>query len=677
MEKPSVQDLQSQFLNFLKSRDVLENLLNTFQGVVVVLDPEFRIIFFNRAAEEVTGYTQAEVQGMNLAELFLPFEEKYAVKNVFESLKNHHAPNRFRNPWITRWGEYRYFEWSNTVIQDESGNVVFIIGMGMDVTDKEETLRVNQNLRTRFEWIFRANPMGLALVSGDSLTVSDCNERFAAILGMSRSQLIGKDLVSLGILEVPYRFQEIVYRHARFGNSLTEERAIKTASGNIFHGRISLEPMDLMGEPTLVLTLQDISAYVQAESKLKQVSADLERKVKESSQAYETIRRELQAEVGRRRALELSSRRLLDIIWEAGEAIAIMDAKGWVVYLNKSARALLGMNEYTSIAQHQNMLYEKYRNLPVVVEQVIPALHRDGVWRGEMEWNTGSAESLYLSVTILAHRDEHGEVQNYSLIAHDVTEEKHATEAIKREFQREKEEATLRSYLFSATSHQFRTPLSTILSSTELLETYGQKWGWEKIFQHLQRIKMAAQQMNILLGDILKVLRLEAEQDPLHIQPVDVHKLLRECADVVKNALDPNRNIILECQTDHPILSTDPDLLWQVLENLLTNAVKYSPSNTWIYAHIRSIDSGIQIQIRDEGMGVPEDELPLVFEPFYRASNTVGVSGSGLGLMIVRKALERIRGTIDFSSELNRGSVVTVTLTDLSHFQQEKGGAKN
>ncbi|WP_298002953.1 PAS domain S-box protein [Anaerolinea sp.] len=677
MEKPSVQDLQSRFLNYLKSRDVLENLLNTFQGVVVVLDPDFHIIFFNRAAEEVTGYTQAKVQGMNLAELFLPFEEKQAVKNIFENLRNHRAPNRYRNPWLTRWGEYRYFEWSNTVIQDESGNVAFIIGMGMDVTDKEEILRANQTMRARFERVFRANPMGLALVSGESLTISDCNERFASMLEIPRSQLIGKDLVSLGILETPYRFQEIVYRHARFGNSMTEERPSKTASGSTFHGRISLEPMDLMEEPTLVLTLQDITTYVQIESRLKQVSADLERKIKESSQAYETVRRELQTEVGRRRALELSSRRLLDIIWEAGEAIAIMDSKGWVVYLNKSARALLGMDEYTPIAQHQSMLYEKYKNFPVVVEQVIPALLQEGMWRGEMEWNSGSSEVLYLSVTILAHRDEQGKVQNFSLIAHDITEEKRVTEAIKREFQREKEDATLRSYLFSATSHQFRTPLSTILSSTELLETYGQKWGWEKSLQHLQRIKTAAQQMNTLLGDILKVLRLEAEQDPLHIQPVDVRKLLRECAEVVKNALDPNRKIFLECEADHPVLSTDPDLLWQVLENLLTNAIKYSPSDTWIYAYIRSADSGIQIEIRDEGMGVPQDELPLLFEPFYRASNTSGISGSGLGLMIVRKALERLRGTIDFSSELHHGSVVTVTLTDLSHFQEAKGEPGN
>lgn len=665
MEKPPVHELQSQFLDFLKSRNALENLLNTFQGVVVVLDPQFRIVFFNRTAEEVTGYTQTEVQGMNLADLFLPFEEKKGVKDIFEQLLSLGLPNRYRNPWITRWGEMRYFEWSNTVIRDDEGKVAFVVGMGMDVTEKEETLRTSQVMRERFERVFRTNPLGIALVSGDSLTINDCNERFAAMLEIPRSQLIGKDLVTLGMLEAPYRFQELVYRHARFGNSLTEERALTTATGKTFHGRIALEPMDLMNEPMLVLTLQDVTSYVQVEYHLKQISADLERKVKESSAAYETVRRELQAEVGRRRALELSSRRLLDIIWEAGEAIAITDARGWVVYLNKSARGLLGLDEHTPIAQHRSTLYEKYKNHPIVVEKILPALHQDGLWRGELDWDPGTGEPVYLSMTILAHHDENGEVQNFSLIAHDITEEKRATEAIKREFQREKEEAVLRSYLFSATSHQFRTPLSAILSSTELLETYGQKWDWDKVSQHLHRIKTAAQQMNVLLEDILKVLRLETAREPLRVQPVDLRNLFRECADAVKNALDPQRKIFLECEEQHPTLLSDSDLLWQVLENLLTNAIKYSSPQTWVYATIRPVESGYQIQIRDEGMGVPLDEIPLVFEPFYRASNTVGIPGSGLGLMIVRKALERIHGTIDFSSELNHGSVVSITLPHL------------
>lgn len=673
MAKPSIQDQQEKFLEFLKSRDVLESLLNTFQGVVVVLDPEFRIVFFNHAAEEVTGYSQSEVQGMNVADLFLPFEVKQGVKQVFEKLLVHGVPSRYRNPWITRWGNYRYFEWSNTVIRDPDGKTVFIVGMGMDVTEKEESLRANQAMRERFERVFRTTPLGIAIISGNSLTINDCNERFAAILEIPRAQLIGRDLESLGILETAPSFQEIVYRHARYGNNLTTERPLITASGKTIHMRISLEPMDLMEEPMIVLTLQDITPYVQVETRLKQLSEDLERKVKESSAAYESVRRELQAEVGRRRALELSSRRLLDIIWEAGEAIAITDARGWVVYLNKSARELLGMDEHVPIAQYRGKIYERYKDMPFLVQKVIPALHQEGVWRGEMEWSLDSLGTLYLYLIILAHRDENGEVQNFSIIAHDITEEKRATDELKRAFQREKEESKLRSYLFSATSHQFRTPLSTILSSAELLETYGQKWDVTKIAQHLERIKTSAQQMNVILDDILRVLRLETQQEPLNIQPVHLCNFVRECIITVKNALDPHRKILVECEEMSPILHTDPDFLWQVMENLLTNAVKYSSADSRVSVKISSMEKGFQIQVCDEGMGIPQDELPMVFEPFYRARNTVGIPGSGLGLMIVQKSLEKINGSIDFSSELHQGSIVTISLPDLKEVSHWKG----
>ncbi|MEB3830176.1 hybrid sensor histidine kinase/response regulator [Phormidium sp. CCY1219] len=257
----------------------------------------------------------------------------------------------------------------------------------------------------------------------------------------------------------------------------------------------------------------------------------------------------------------------------------------------------------------------------------------------------------------------------------EIKERSLAEAEIRRSLELEKELSELKSRLITTISHEFRTPMSVILSSSELLQVYGDGWQEEKKQTHFNRIETAIEYMTALVEDIMLVG--EAQSGKLRFNPTPV-ELVGFCTQLIEemNSTKSDRHHIQWiCDRQAIEVILDPKLLRQILKNLLSNAIKYSPDGGEIKLELTCHPSNTPLvntqnapsllaifRIQDPGIGIPKVETQHLFESFQRATNVGTIRGTGLGLAIVQKCVQLHGGQVELESELGIGTTVTVKL---------------
>ncbi|HMJ11353.1 MAG TPA: DAHL domain-containing protein [Polyangiaceae bacterium] len=236
-----------------------------------------------------------------------------------------------------------------------------------------------------------------------------------------------------------------------------------------------------------------------------------------------------------------------------------------------------------------------------------------------------------------------------------------ANTALASEREKERELGELKTRFVSMTSHEFRTPLSSILSSSELLEKYGERWDAERRIGHLKQIQASARSMNDMLEEILVIGRAEAGALRATPAPLELERFCNRVIDTVNRASNQSHRIRTRF-TGEPNVNLDERLLLHVLLNLLENAVKYSPAGSEIQVDVQTAAAETLFAVRDHGIGIPDADIPGLFTSFRRGTNVGQVAGSGLGLAVVHRALTVQGGTIEVKTELGRGSEFLVRL---------------
>lgn len=245
-------------------------------------------------------------------------------------------------------------------------------------------------------------------------------------------------------------------------------------------------------------------------------------------------------------------------------------------------------------------------------------------------------------------------------------QERQAEAEILKALQREKELSDLKSRIVSMVSHEYRNPLTAILSSAELLEYYGNQWSEEKKLEHLHRIQAAAQHLNDLVGDMLCISQAEAGKLTFKPAPLDLEAFCRHLVAEAQLTASPQHQIIFVChhspELTLPHAALDEKLLRQILTNLLSNAIKYSPNGGGVRLEVTWENDAAIFRISDCGIGIPPADLGKLFNAFSRGSNVGTLPGTGLGLAIVKRCVDLHGGKIALDSEVGAGTAVTVTL---------------
>ncbi|MBL7843536.1 MAG: PAS domain S-box protein [Cyclobacteriaceae bacterium] len=243
-----------------------------------------------------------------------------------------------------------------------------------------------------------------------------------------------------------------------------------------------------------------------------------------------------------------------------------------------------------------------------------------------------------------------------------IAERKKAEEETKKALDKEREVNELKTKFVSIASHEFRTPLSTVLSSASLIKQYKENGDLDKMDKHVQRIKSSVNHLTAILNDFLSLGKLEEGRIEVVREIVSIKDFFEEIREEIKPLLKEGQHIELTCDLQQKEIPLDKRVLRNILFNLLSNASKYSAPHKPIYINSYFHTNNLVITIKDEGIGIPEVEVKHLFERFFRASNVTNIQGTGLGLNIVKRYVDLLNGTIDFNSTEGKGSTFSITL---------------
>jgi signal transduction histidine kinase len=226
----------------------------------------------------------------------------------------------------------------------------------------------------------------------------------------------------------------------------------------------------------------------------------------------------------------------------------------------------------------------------------------------------------------------------------------------------EKQLNELKTRFVSMVSHEYRTPLTIIQSSTYLLDIFFTDYDSERFQRQLDIIRDAVKNMTHMLDEVLIIGKSDAGKLMYDIKHVNIIPYISEVVQQAELIEKNGHKLIFNTYPEKCIVETDENLLMHILGNLISNAVKYSPPNTEIEISVIEVQNIVSISVKDHGIGIPENEMEHLFDTFYRASNIGNVAGTGLGLAIVKRYLDILNGTIDVTSEEEKGTTFTVSL---------------
>ncbi|MBK9583912.1 MAG: PAS domain S-box protein [Saprospiraceae bacterium] len=226
----------------------------------------------------------------------------------------------------------------------------------------------------------------------------------------------------------------------------------------------------------------------------------------------------------------------------------------------------------------------------------------------------------------------------------------------------ERELGELKSRFVSMASHEFRTPLSTVLSSVSLIGRYTESDQQANREKHINRVKSTVAHLTAILNDFLSMNKLEEGRIQTFFEDFDPIELFHEVIEEMKTILKPNQQLINLHSTNGMLVRSDRKIIINTLINLISNAIKYSKEDGKINCNISVNEKVLDFSVSDEGIGIPDEDQKHLFDRFFRASNVTNIEGTGLGLNIVKKYLEMLDGEISFVSKLYIGTTFNVSI---------------
>lgn len=373
----------------------------------------------------------------------------------------------------------------------------------------------------------------------------------------------------------------------------------------------------------------------------------------------------LRSQVQRRaaeEALQLSEKKFRIIFHEALDVIMVIHENSErILEVNRAVERVLGYDETALVGKHFSMLFHTGLSGSLTDE-----VHNYGVVFDSHQCKRadGSICPMDLTATLMPW----GEGRAILVTFRDVSErqamqeELIKAELMRVELEKERDLLDLKERFISMVSHQFRTPLTVILSSNQLLENYYERLTPEKRTKYMQQIRQQVVYMNNLIDEVLIISKAQAGKLDFNPARFDLEQFCRTTFEQFLLTDEGQHRFIFESSGGLGQAYMDSKLLQHILYNLLSNALKYTPAGKRVWFKLRREEETAVIEISDEGIGIPVRAQDRLFQPFHRADNTGDIRGTGLGLAIVKDSVQAHQGTITFQSEEGKGSTFTIRL---------------
>ena len=360
--------------------------------------------------------------------------------------------------------------------------------------------------------------------------------------------------------------------------------------------------------------------------------------------------------------LELEHQRYQELFDFAPDAYLVTDGKGVIHKANRAAATMLNVREKMLVGKPLTVFIPRGD-----IYTFHNKLAQQQEWGYLQDWQLclqpRNGQPFPVAIAISASKDDQDkELVQLRWIIRDMSIHKQAEAKREKALAKEKELNQLKSHFINSVSHQFRTPLTVILVSTEILENYSDKLTQDKKTRYLQKIKNAVQRTTNLLEDILVYEKADVSREELELENLNLETFCHNLLEELSSSSQTGQRIGFHSEGDCFFAWLDAELLKQILTNLLSNALNYSPQDSIVNFDLICRNNQAVFTIQDRGIGIPLADQSQIFEPLYRGKNASTVPGSGLGLATVKKLVDLHDGVINFETEEGVGSTFTVTL---------------
>ncbi|MDJ1174022.1 PAS domain S-box protein [Roseofilum capinflatum] len=622
----------------------LQSLIAASPRAIFTLDLQDRVQLWNPAAEKMFGWTEPEVYNQSNPILCQETVEDY--RNLRQACLQGITPPSLELRRSKKDGSPIDIVFSAAPLRDSNDHISGMVAVVADVTEQKrqaeqvrllQSVVVNTNDAVLITEAFPLDPPGPRILY--------VNHAFTRMTGYTLEEVIGQTPRILQGPKTDRQKLEQVRTSLAQWQPLTMELINYRQDGSEFWVEFSLVPVaNKHNEYTHWVSIQ--------------------RDITERKHTEEALRR--------------SEERFRSLIENALDIITLLDRRGNIDYASPSVEKVLGYSPTQLMGQNffdfvhpddSQKIYQHTLNSLDSEDVLLPmefrARHQDGSWRIlEAVTHRDQSVSDPGGVTERCRGVETSPELRIVVNSRDITARKRLNE-VKLALEREKELHTLKTRFFSMASHEFRTPLSTALAATQLLEQSSHLHQAEdplKRSRNLRRIQDAIKQIIHLLDDILTINRAEAGKLEFNPEPLDLQKFCRQLLEEIQLSAGHQYPLKLRSNDHNPCVYLDKKLLRSILSNLLSNAIKYSPVGSEVELSLTVEPQQIVFAISDRGIGISPEDQKHLFEPFQRGQNVGNIPGTGLGLVVTKKCVELQGGTLRVESQIDLGTTLTVIL---------------
>ncbi len=518
--------------------------------------------------------------------------------------------------------------------------------------EREKTAMSNEYLNAMF-----INATEGMIISNTKGEIVMANPHSEEMLGYEKGELIKLTIEKL----VPARLaaKHVHHRNNYYGEMNTRPMGKGMSlfacrkDGSEFPVEISLSNFRIKEEAFIISFLIDITERKKHEELVHKSNTDLELRVGERTRELAEANISLKEEMEERTRMEEAlrdSERLYN-------TMAHNFPNGWIEIVDSNLRRVFFDGKEL---QELGINREEFLGKSKLEKTFIPISNeiKDKLAK-VFEWQSANFDvdmmSRIYEVNAVPLPDMKGIVKEILLVVQNVTDVRRADYETREALNKEKQLNELKSKFVSIASHEFRTPLSTILSSVSLAEKYSAPDDAEKRTKHFERIRSSVKNLTEILNDFLSLEKLEAGKTECRPEQFDIVNFAEDMKEQMQTLTKPGQQIVYAHKGSQNLVNLDKQLLRNICINLIGNAIKYSPEGKSI-EFTTSVNSEVKISVKDSGIGIPEIDKQHMFERFFRAHNVTAIQGTGLGLNIVNRYVKLMKGKMEFTSKENAGS---------------------
>ncbi len=609
-----IQSIKGNPNNISESENNFRQFYNRVNDLGFIIDSQGMIVDVNQRALEVLGYKKDELEGKNLL-IFHPENQRAEAQSIFADMLAGKA-SMCPIPLLTKTNQILPVE-THFVKGKWDGKDVFF-GTSRDLSKLVETREI-------FLKAFHRNPEPMALLS-KSWRFIDTNEAFQRALGFTMDELKDRSLseVPLFIAESQQFILENEFSSSGFIRDL--EINVKTKSGIVKQVLLRVDTIKRANTDLIMLVFTDITELRSMHSQLQDAHAQLE-----------------------------------NFFRAFDDMVFVFDTeKRQFTYVNNGAEKIFGrripVNDDISFLANFLSLEDRQH-----LRDNLSSIINGNILKGELKLQFPDGSVKWLLYKLWPRLGEGKQILEG--MCSDVTATKQIVESTQRALVKEKELSELKSIFISTASHEFRTPLATILSSVDIMESYDKNLTPQKKAQHYAKIKKSVKQMTSMLNEILTLSKKELSQIQVRKENVNLVRLIHQIREDIEASNQANGvQIELVNKTGDETFSLDPKLMKSMLINLLLNAVKYSYPGSPVLVTIFKSKQNLVIEISDKGIGISQSDLQSIYKPFFRGKNVGDRPGTGLGMAIIKEGIDALNGTIHIASHIGTGTTVTLKI---------------